>query len=87
MPKPANVIQIFKKDKRANIKNNRHVNLLNIFSKIYERFKHENPTSYVNSFLSEFISACRKFCSVYHVLRLIENWKRSLHQINSLVQS
>ena len=45
MPKPANVIPIFKKDKRANIKNNRHVNLLNIFSKIYERFKHENLTS------------------------------------------
>ena len=58
------------------IKNYRPANLLNIFSKIYERFLHENLTNYVNSFHSKFISACRKSYSFNHVLiRLIENWK------------
>ena len=80
-PKTANMRPIYKKDKRTNIKNNLTVDLPNIFSKIYERFNREHLTSYVNSFLSEFISAYRKSYSVNHVLiRLIENWKKSLHQ-------
>ena len=38
-------------------------------------------TPFVNSFLSEFISAYRKTYSANHVLRrLIENWKKSLDQ-------
>ena len=51
---------IFKKDDRTNIKNYRPVSVLNIFSKIYERFLHENLTSYVEKFLSKSISAYRK---------------------------
>ena len=51
---------IFKKDDRAEIKNYRPVSLLNIFSKICERFLHENFTNYVETFLSKFISAYRK---------------------------
>ena len=42
------------------IKNYRPVSLLNIFSKICERFLHENLTNYVDTFLSKFISAYRK---------------------------
>ena len=38
-------------------------------------------TSYVNCFLSEFISAYRKSYSTKHVLiRLIEKWTKSLEQ-------
>ena len=51
---------IFKKDDRAEIKNYRPVSLLNIFSKICERFLHKNLTNYVETFLSKFISAYRK---------------------------
>ena len=49
----------FKVD-RTEIKNYRPVNLLNIFTKIYERFLHENLTYYVDTFLSKLIPAYRK---------------------------
>ena len=79
--KTATVRPIFKKDDRTIIKNYRSVSPLNIFSKIYERFLHENLTSYLETFLSKFISAYRKSYSSNHVLiRLIENWKKSLDQ-------
>ena len=79
--KAVTVRSIFKKYDRTNIKNYRPVSLLNIFSKIYERFLHENLTSYLETFLSKFISAYRKSYSSNHVLiRLIENWKKSLDQ-------
>ena len=42
------------------IKNYRPVSLLNIFSKICERFLHENLTNYVDTFPSKFISAYRE---------------------------
>ena len=75
----ATVRPIFKKDDRSKIKNFRHVNLLNMFSKICERFLHENLRNYVNTFLSKFITADHTSCSTNHVLsRLTENWKKSL---------
>ena len=77
--KTATVRPIFKKGDRTEIKNYRPFSLLNIFSKIYERFLHENLTNYVDTFLSKFISAYRKSYSSNHVLiRLIESWKKSL---------
>ena len=79
--KTATVRPIFKKADRTEIKNYRPVSLLNIFTKIYERFLHENLTNYVDTFLSKFISAYRKSCSSNYVLiRLIESWKKSLDQ-------
>ena len=52
-----------------------------MFSKIYEKFLHENLTNYVNTFLSKFISAYRKSHSTNHVLvRLTENWKKPLDE-------
>ena len=79
--KTATVRPIFKKDDRTKIKNYRPISLLNIFAKIYERFLHENLSEYVDSFLSNFISASRKSCSSNRVLIcLIENWKKSLDQ-------
>ena len=79
--KIANVRPIFKKDERTKVKRYRPVSLLNIFSKIYERFIHENLTPFVDYVLSEFISAYRKTYSTNHVLiRLIRYWKKSLDQ-------
>ena len=50
-----------------------------MFSKIYERFLHENLTDYMNTLLSKFISAYSKSYSTNHVLiHLTENWKKSL---------
>ena len=78
--KIANVKPIFKKDKRTKVNNYRPVTL-SIFSKIYEKFIYENLTPFVNSFPLKFISAYRKTYSTNHVLiRLIENWKKSLDQ-------
>ena len=76
--KTATVRPIFKIEDRTKIKNYQPVSLLNIFSKLCERFLHENLTNYVNTFLSKFISAYRKSYSTHQVfIRLIENWKKS----------
>ena len=79
--KVASIRPIFKgKGERTEIKNYRSVSILNCFSKVYERFIHENLTSSVTNFLSDFISAYRKGYSTNHVhLRLIENWKAVLN--------
>ena len=70
--KNATVRPIVKEGDRTEIKNYRPVSLLNIFSKIYERFLHENLTNYIDTFLSKFTSAYRKSYSSNHVLiRLI----------------
>ena len=66
--KTATVRRIFKRDDRTKIKNYRPVSLLNMLSKIYKRFLHENLTNYVNTFLSKFISAYHKSYSTNHVL-------------------
>ena len=59
--KIANVRPIFKKDERTKVKNYRPVSLLNLFSKIYERFIHENVTSFVNLFLQNLFQLTEKF--------------------------
>ena len=66
--KTAVVRAIFEKGDRTKIKNYGAVNLLNIFTKIYNRFLHENLTNYIDTFLSKFISAYRKSYSSSHVL-------------------
>ena len=75
----ASVRPIFKKGERTEIGNYRPVSILNCFSKIYERFLHNQIASFSNEFLSNFISAYRKGYSTNHVLiRLITNWKTTL---------
>ena len=76
----ASIRPVFKgKGERTEIKNYRPVSILNCFSKVYERFIHENLMSSMTNFLSDFISACRKGYSTNHVLlKLIENWKAAL---------
>ena len=72
--KTATIRPIFKKDYWTKIEKHQSVSLLNMFSKIYERFLHENLTNYLNTFLSKFISAYRKSYRTNHVLiSLTEN--------------
>ena len=66
--KTTTVGPIFKKGDRSKIENYRPVSLLNMFSKIYKRFLHENLTNYVDTFLSKFVTASRKSYSSNHVL-------------------
>ena len=58
--KTATVKAIFKKGNRTEMKNYRPVRLLNIFTKIYKGFLHQNLTTYVDTFLSKSISAYSK---------------------------
>ena len=78
-PKLASVRPIFKKGERTEIGNYRPVSILNCFSKIHEKFLHNQIASFSKEFLSDFISAYRKGYSANHVLlRLIENVKTTL---------
>ena len=77
-PKTALVRSVFKKNEKNKIGNYRPVGILNGMSKIYERFIHNSLSSYAET-ISNFVSAYRKSYSSNHVLlRLIENWKKSL---------
>ena len=59
--------------------NYRPVSVLNVFSKVLERFILDRLTSYFKSILSEFRSAFRKQYSCQHVLlRMIETWRNCL---------
>ena len=85
--KTATVRPIFKKDDRTNIKNYRPVSLLNIFSKIYERFLHENLTSYLEIFLSKFISAYRKSYSSNHVFNSLNRKLKKIFRSEKICRS
>ena len=66
-------------DKFKNYSSIISIKILNCFSKIYERFLHNQIVYFSNEFLSDFTSAYRKGYSTNHVfVRLIENWKISL---------
>ena len=74
---------MYKKDDRDKINNYRPVSLLNGFSKIYERFLHDSLSKFTDKILSKFVSAYRKSYSSNHVLlKLIEEWKKSLDHKN-----
>ena len=73
----------YKKDDRGKIKNYRPVTLLNGFSKIYERFLQDSLSNFTDKVLPKFVSAYRKSYSSNHVLlKLIEEWKKSLADTN-----
>ena len=56
----SSVRQLFKKEERKETENYRPVSILNCFSKIYERFLHNQIAFFSNEFLSDFISVYRK---------------------------
>ena len=79
--KVASVRPIFKKNEREKIENYRVVNILNCFSKVYEKFLLEKFNPFINSVLSGYIAVYRENGSTNHVLiRLIENWKKALDE-------
>ena len=77
--KNANVPPIYKKSDRSSKLNYRPVSLLNVFSKVMERWTKEKIEPFANKILSKFISAYRqKFSSNHVLLRLLEEWKMHL---------
>ena len=77
--KLANVPPIFKKSTRSCKLNYRPVSLLNVFSKVMERWTKDKIEPFVNEILSKFVSAYRqKFSSNHVLLRLLEEWKSHL---------
>ena len=83
--KKASVRPIYKKKSRHQVENYKPVSILNAFYKIYEKYIYNSVISFVDNFLSVFISAYRRTYSSNHVLiKLIENWKQSLDK-NRLV--
>lgn len=83
--KIACVTPAFKKDNRLDKSNYRPISVLNVFSKIFERYLLQQMIPFFNNILSKFLSAYRKRYSCQHVLlRLIETWRKSLDE-NKLV--
>ena len=71
----------FKKEDRLDKTNYRPIGILNVFSKVFERFMLDQLTSYFRNILSEFLSAYRKQYSCQHVLlRVIETWRKYLDE-------
>ena len=66
--KIATVGPIYKKSDRDKIQNYRPVSILNFFSKVYERFFHEQFQPFVETFLSDFVAAYREKYGCNHVL-------------------
>ena len=58
--KVAAIRPIYKKKSRNELENYRPILLLNVFSKIYERYIYNSIKPFVNNLLSIFISAYRK---------------------------
>lgn len=77
---------VYKKDDSNKIKNYRPVSLLNGFSKVYERFLYDSLSISIDKKLSKFLSTYRKSYSSNHILlKLIEEWRKSLDDRNIIV--
>ena len=85
--KIACVAPVFKNDDRLDKSNYRPINVLNVFSKILERFLLQQMIPYLNNILSNFLSAYRERYSCQHVLlRLIKTCCKYLDE-NNLVSA
>ena len=70
-------------DGKYSVTNVRPINLINIFSKIYEKVGKDFLISKMEHHFSPFISAYRKSFSTEHVLiRLLEDWRNKLDNNN-----
>ena len=82
-PKKAKVAIVSPLDKggkdKTSLTNFRPISILSIFSKIFERVIKNQIVSFIDSKLSYFLAAYRKFYGTQHVMmRLIEEWKSKL---------
>ena len=79
--KEASVTPAFKKEDRQIKTNYRPISVLNVFSKISERFLLNQMLPFIDNLMSSFLSAYRSRYSTQHVLlRLIEQWRACLDQ-------
>ena len=76
--KIARVRPIYKKTNRDKNENYRPASILNCFWKI-ERFLHEQFKPFVETFLSGFAAAWKRYSCNHVLMQLIGNWKRALH--------
>ena len=82
--KIASVSPVYKSGDKLRKENYRPISILNVFSKVFERFLYNQLNAHFNNILSQFLSAYRKHFSTQHVLlRIIENWK--LHLDNNKI--
>ena len=77
--KEASVTPVFKKEDRLIKTNNGQISVLNVFSKIFERFLLNQMLPFVDNMTSSFLSAYRSRYTTHHVLlQLIEQWRDCL---------
>ena len=77
--KEASVSPVFKKEDRLMKTNYRPISVMNVYSKIFERFLLNQMQHFIDSMMSSFLSAYRSRYSTQHVLlRLIEQWRACL---------
>ena len=77
--KIADICPVYKKLYNLCKNNYRSINLLTIFSKLFERIMAEQLTTYFENILSPLLSANRRGSSCQHViLQLTEYWRRAL---------
>ena len=79
--KEASVTPAFKKEDRQFKENYRPISVLNVFSKIFERFLLNQMLPFIDNLMSSFLSAYHSRYSTQHVLlRLIEQWRACLDE-------
>ena len=77
--KDASVSLVFKKEDHLIKTNYRPISVMNVFSKISERFLFKQMQPFIDSMMSSFLSAYQSRYSTQHVLlRLIEQWRACL---------
>ena len=77
--KDASVTPVFKKEDRQIKTNYRPISVLNVFSKIFERFLLNQLLPFIDKLMSSLLSAYRSRYNTQHVLlRLIEQWRACL---------
>ena len=79
--KEASVTPVFKKEDRQIKTNYRSISVLNVFSKLFERFLLNQMQPFIDNVMSSFLSAYRSRYSTQHVLlRLLEQWRTCLDE-------
>ena len=78
--KDASVTPVFKKEDRQIKTNYRPISVLNVFSKIFEKFLLNQLLPFIDKMTSSLLSAYRSRYNTQHVLlRLIEQWRACLN--------